>query len=250
MRPIKIAVIAALVSLSGGSFVSAAETLRIGTEGTYPPFSEIKMDGSVIGFDVDIAFALCRKMQVECSVVTQEWEGIIPALKEKRYDFIAASMSITDERLQEINFTAPYYTNKLSFVGKKDVPLVSTQEGLKGKNIGVQSGTIAVSWLQEHYPQAVVREYENQQKVYTDLRSGNLDLILSDTFVSWAWLESDEGKGFEFKGDPVLQDDKIAIGVRKEDVVLQARLNRALQEILEDGTYKAINAKYFPFSIY
>ena len=247
----RILTIFAVVSMMATGFsASAADKLRIGTEGTYPPFNEIKPDGSVIGFDVDIAFALCKKMDVECSVVTQEWDGIIPALKSERFDFVTASMSITDERLQEIDFTAPYYTNKLSFVGKKGAALDISKAGMKGKVIGIQSGTVAETWLKENYPDAEIKGFDNQQKVYADLVAGKLDAILSDMLVSWSWLETPEGKAFEFKGEPVFSDDKIAVGVRKEDEELKRRLDEALREIVADGTYKAINDKYFPFSIY
>ncbi len=250
MRKMVLAAFASMIMMSSMLSASAAEKMRIGTEGAYPPFTEIKKDGSVIGFDLDIAFALCEKMRVECTIVSQEWSGLIPALKDGRYDFIAASMSITDERLQEIDFTAPYYTNKLNFVGKKGVALDISKEGMKGKTVGVQDGTIAGTWLQEHYPDVVVKPYETQQKAYADLAAGNLDAILSDIFVNWTWLETPEAKDFEFKGDPVIDDDKIAIGVRKDDTELKDRLNEALREIIADGTYKAINDKYFPFSIY
>ncbi len=228
----------------------AGGKLRIGTEGFYPPFTEIRPDGTVVGFDLDIAFALCAKMHEECTVVTQEWDGLIPALKDKRFDLIIASMSITDERLEDVDFTDPYYTNKINFIGKKGVVLEIGVDGLKGKRIGVQEKTVAEEWLREHYPDAAVKAYENQQKAYADLVAGNLDGVLADMFVNWTWLETPEGKEFEFKGEPVFDDDKIAIAVRKEDRHLKERLNRALQEILADGTYKEINAKYFPFSIY
>ncbi len=106
------------MSLATGSF--AVEKLKIGTEGAYPPFNLIDASGEVVGFDLDIAKALCEKMKVECSVVTSDWDGIIPALNAKKFYFVAASMSITEERLQAVDFTDPYYTNGLQFIAAKN----------------------------------------------------------------------------------------------------------------------------------
>ena len=229
---------------------TAGETLRIGTEGAYAPFNVIEPDGTVTGFDLDLAFALCKKMDVECSVYTQEWTGLIPALKARKFDFIIASMSITDERLREIDFTDRYYTNKLNFVAKKGVLADNGKESMKGKSVGVQEGTLAEEWLTTNYPDTIVKKYETQQKAYHDLVTGQLDAVLADMLVNWSWVETPEGKGFEFLGEPVFDDDKVGIGVRKEDSELKERLNQALVEVLADGTYQTINARYFPFSIY
>ena len=245
--------VVAIFALFGGMMTVAADQrarLRIGTEGAYAPFNNIESDGSVTGFDLDLAGELCRRMDAECTVYTQEWTGLIPALNANRYDFIVASMSITDERRQEVDFTDHYYTNKLNFVGRKGVAVDVGREGMKGKKVGVQGGTLAAEWLGENYPDAVVQKYENQQKVYQDLIEGRVDVVLADMLANWAWVETPEGKEFEFKGGPVFDDDKVAIEVRKGDFILRERLNRALREVIADGTYKTINDKYFPFSIY
>lgn len=229
---------------------TAAEKLRIGTEGAYPPFNLMDANGQVVGFDVDIAQALCSKMQAECSVVTSDWDGIIPALNAKKFDFLVASMSITDERKQAVDFTEPYYTNKLQFVAPKSVDFKTDKASLKRKVIGAQRATIAGTWLEDNLADVVdIKLYDTQENAYLDLASNRIDGILADTFVQWEWLKSDAGKDFEFKGEPVFDNDKIGIAVRKNDK-LRERLNQALTEIVADGTYKAINDKYFPFSIY
>lgn len=115
-KKILLAAGAALMLL--GSAAQAAEKLRIGTEGAYPPFNQIDASGQVVGFDLDIAHALCAKMQVECEVVTSDWDGIIPALNAKKFDFLIASMSITEERKGAVDFTEPYYSNKLQCSGQ------------------------------------------------------------------------------------------------------------------------------------
>ncbi|MEX6503004.1 ABC transporter substrate-binding protein [Pseudomonas zhanjiangensis] len=250
MQKYKKILLAAAATLAFGTSAVAADKLKIGTEGAYPPFNLIDASGQVVGFDIDIANALCTKMQVECEVVTSDWDGIIPALNAKKFDAIVASMSITEERQQAVDFTDPYYTNKLQFIAAKGSDFKTDEASLKGKVIGAQRATIAGTWLEDNLGDVVdIKLYDTQENAYLDLTSGRLDGVLADTFVNWEWLKSDAGKGFEFKGDPVFDNDKIGIAVRKGDP-LREKLNKALQEIVADGTYKKINDKYFPFSIY
>ena len=127
--------------VSGALLFSASafsETLRIGVEGAYPPFSQTEKDGSLTGFDIDIAKALCADMGVECKLVKQDWDGIIPALIAKKYDAIIASMSITEERLEKVDFTKPYYKSPARFIAKKDSGIEISAEGLKGKSVGAE----------------------------------------------------------------------------------------------------------------
>ena len=238
-------------TLAFASSVVAADKLKIGTEGAYPPFNLIDASGQVGGFDVEVAQALCAKLQAECEVVTSDWDGIIPALNARKFDFLMASMSITEERQQAVDFTAPYYTNKLQFIAPKGADFKTDEASLKGKVIGAQRATIAGTWLEDNLGDVVdIKLYDTQENAYLDLTSGRLDGVLADTFVNWEWLKSDAGKGFEFKGEPVFDNDKIGIAVRKGDDALRNKLNEAIKAIVADGTYKQINDKYFPFSIY
>jgi polar amino acid transport system substrate-binding protein len=245
LRIFAAAALAAALSVSTAS----AETLKIGSEGAYPPFNTKDTSGNVVGFDIDIAKALCAEMKVECTVVTQDWDGMIPALQNKKFDFVSASMSITEERQKVVNFTDPYYRNKLQYVGKKGVPLDISPAGLKGKSIGAQRATIAAEWLEKNVPGAATKLYDTQENAWLDLDAGRTDAVLADVFLSYDWLQSATGKNFEYKGDPVFDNDKIGIAVRKQDTALLARLNTALKTIIDNGTYAKINAKYFPFSI-
>ncbi|WP_137818910.1 ABC transporter substrate-binding protein [Pseudomonas sp. 2FG] len=250
MKNYKKILLAAAATLAFGTGAVAADKLKIGTEGAYPPFNLIDSSGQVGGFDVEIAKALCAKMKAECEVVTSDWDGIIPALNAKKFDFLAASMSITDERKQAVDFTEPYYTNKLQFVAPKAGDFKTDKASLKGKVIGAQRATIAGTWLEDNLADVIdIKLYDTQENAYLDLTSGRVDGVLADKFVNWEWLKSEAGKGFEFKGEPVFDNDKIGIAVRKGDP-LREKLNAALKEIVADGTYKKINDKYFPFSIY
>ncbi|TVT83363.1 ABC transporter substrate-binding protein [Pseudomonas sp. H3(2019)] len=251
MQTYKKLLLAAAATLVFSANAMAAEKLKMGIEAAYPPFNNKDASGQVVGFDKDIGDALCAKMRVECEVVTSDWDGIIPALNAKKFDFLISSLSITEERKQAVDFTDPYYSNKLQFIAPKNVDLKTDKDSLKGKIIGTQRATLAGTWLEDNYGNDVtIKLYDTQENAYLDLTSGRVDAILADKYANYDWLKSDAGKNYEFKGEPVVASDKIGIAVRKGQDELREKLNAALKEIVADGTYKKINDKYFPFSIY
>ena len=251
MQTYKKFLLAAAATLVFSANAMAAEKLRMGIEAAYPPFNNKDASGQVVGFDKDIGDALCAKMKVECSVVTSDWDGIIPALNAKKFDFLVSSLSITEERKQAVDFTDRYYSNKLQFIAPKNVDFKTDKESLKGKSIGTQRATLAGTWLEDNYGSDIdIKLYDTQENAYLDLVAGRIDGILADKYVNYEWLKSKDGQNYEFKGEPVVDSDKIGIAVRKGDDKLRNELNAALKEILADGTYKKINDKYFPFSIY
>ncbi len=246
--------LAAALFLSTGAF--AADKIKIGTEGAYPPFNSITADGKVVGFDIDIANALCEKMKAECEIVTQDWDGIIPGLKAKKYDAIIASMSITDDRKKEVAFTNPYYKSALTFVGKKGSGITEiTADTLKGKTIGAQAGTTQADYITAAFPDAELKSYPTQDEVNLDLVNGRLDLGVSDLFPMMDWIDqAKDGACCELVGKPVLEakyaGQGAGIAIRQEDTALLEAMNKALEEIVADGTYKTINDKYFKINIF
>ena len=229
----------------------AAERVRIATEGAYPPFNMKNASGELIGFDVDIARALCDAMQADCEIVSQDWDGIIPGLLARKYDAIIASMSITEERKRQVAFTDRYYSNYLRFVAPKGSTLDITNDGLRGRNLGAQRATIAAQYLEDNLRRSAnIKVYDTQEAAYLDMKSGRLDALLSDVYPAHDWLSKPENDGFDFIGKEIDIDDKIGIAVRKGDRDLRESFNRALQQIRDDGTYQRINQRYFPFSIY
>lgn len=244
------ALIVALGALAAGhSF--AADKLKIGTEGAYPPFNLIDEAGELKGFDIDIAKALCAKMQAECEFVKQDWDGIIPALLARKFDAIIASMSITPERKQSVAFTDKYYSNLVRWVGPKGQTIEITEAGLKGKTVGGQRATVAATYLEDKLGKvASIKLYDTQENANLDLVNGRLDLMLADGLVMLEWLKTDDGKNFQFYGEGLSLDEGIGIAVRKDDEALRGKLNDAIKAIRADGTYDKINAQYFPFSIY
>ncbi|MGH2342420.1 ABC transporter substrate-binding protein [Segnochrobactraceae bacterium EtOH-i3] len=247
---------AATALLAATALGAQAETVRIGTEGAYPPFNYFDADKNLQGFDIDIAKALCDKMKVECVFVAQDWDGIIPALQAKKYDAIIASMSITPEREKVVAFTDKYYFTPARFVTAKEGGVTDTSPaGLKGKTIGAQSSTVSANYLEDVYKDSTIKLYPTQEEAYADIVAGRLDTILADSTLLYEWLEkTPDGKGYMFVGeeirDPKYFGDGIGIAVRKDDTGLKDKFNKAIVEIRADGTYQKINAKYFPFSIY
>ncbi|GGY45361.1 amino acid ABC transporter substrate-binding protein [Bacterioplanes sanyensis] len=240
----------ALATLAAAPVTLAADKIRIATEGAYAPFNMVDSDGNLIGFDVDIANALCEQMEVECEIVAQDWDGIIPGLRARKYDAIIASMSITEERLRVVDFSEKYYSNVLAFVAGKDKNLDVSKKGLNGLVVGAQRATIAGQMLEDKYSDVVtVKLYDTQDNAYLDLASGRLDALLSDKFPAYDWLRTDDGQGFEFKGEDLDINDEIGIAVRKGDD-LKDDFSAAIKAIVANGKYEEINKKYFPFSIY
>ena len=254
MQTFRQLLLAAATTLAFASSAFAADTLKMGVEGAYPPFNNKDASGQVVGFDVEIGQALCAKLKTVCEIVTSDWDGMIPSLNAGRFDFIISSMSISGEHKDEVDFTQPYYSNKLQFIAPKSNDIKgNTVDELKaslgGKTLGAQRATLAGTWLDTNWGSDVtVKLYDTQEGAFLDLASGQLDAILADKYVSYEWLKSSAGQAYEFKGNPVYDNDKIGIAVRKGDE-LRAKLNLALKQIIEDGTYKKINDKYFPFSI-
>ena len=240
---------ALILALLAATPTLAAETLRIATTGDYPPFNHVDDAGEIAGFDVDIARALCTELGVECEIVLEEWERLIPELRAGSFDAIAASMSITAKRRELVSFTDRYYSNVVRFVAREGSGFDPTDAA--GKTIGAARATIASDWLEANLAgTATVKLYAGQRELHGDLVAGRLDAMFGDGLGSYAWLQGPEGASFEFVGEGYRLDEGIGIAVRHEDASLLERLKGALRAILANGTYERINARYFPFSIY
>lgn len=244
---------AAVLATSSAAF--AEEPLKIGVEGAYPPFSYTEADGTLAGFDIDIAKALCAEVKRECELVQQEWDGMIPALKAHKFDAIVASMSITEERQRQVDFTDKYYQTPARVVASKETDLTDTDEGLAGKRLGVQRGTTHQCYAEKAFPDADLVLYGTQEEVFRDLAIGRLDAQLSDSLIAQkGFLDKSDGKDFAFVGGDHLDlecyGEGVGIAVRKGDDEMREALNGAISAIRDDGTYKKINDKYFSFDVY
>jgi lysine-arginine-ornithine-binding protein len=230
---------------------------KVATEGAYAPFNWVDQNGQLQGFDVDIAKELCNRIKVQCEIVAQDWDGIIPGLLAKKYDMIVASMSITEERKKKVDFTQKYYNTPARLVAKKGSGIDPTKkETMKGKTIGVQVSTIHERFAKHMWGDvATIKSYDTQDNANLDLANGRLDMIMADSVaLDEGFLKTDLGKNFEFVGpgysDPQYHGEGAGIAVRKGDDDLREALNKAIREIRSDGTYQKIESKYFKYDIY
>jgi polar amino acid transport system substrate-binding protein len=238
-----------------GAATAQDKVIRIGTEGAYPPFNFIDQSGKLAGFDVDIGMALCEQMKAKCELVAQDWDGIIPALVAGKYDVIIASMFITEERKKVVSFTDPYYAAAMTHVVAKESGITEfTDAALAGKAVGAQSSTTQADYIQKTYPSADIRLYKTQDEANLDMANGRLDVMVGDAIPMLDWTtKTEDGKCCEMVGEPITDKafvgDGVGMAVRQEDNELRENLNKALAEIIANGTYKAINDKYFTINV-
>lgn len=247
------ATFAVLSAFTGSAF--AADKLVIGTEGAYPPFNNLEADGSLTGFDIDIARALCDEMKAECTFVTQDWDGIIPALQAKKFDAIIASMSITPERKEKVAFTNKYYNTPPAIAVLKDSPLTeATEEALAGKILGAQASTTHSNYAEAHMKKSELKLYPTTDEYKLDLANGRVDAVVDDVIVLTEWLKTADGACCKLlatlPNDPVINGEGAGVALRKGDDALREKFNAAIAAIRANGKYKEINDKYFTVDVY
>ncbi|HUL09563.1 MAG TPA: transporter substrate-binding domain-containing protein [Candidatus Acidoferrum sp.] len=253
--------LAGAVLAFAGVAAHAQDTLKFGVaDEPYPPFSSKDASGKWVGFEVDLMDALCTQMKAKCELVPVAWEGIIPALQEKKIDVIFSSMSITEKRKQVIDFSDKYYQTPGMFIGAKATKVDLCPETgickdwMKGKVIGVQVSTTHAAYAQKAFGDvAEIKTYDKQDNANADLVAGRLDIALADSVALLDFLNSDQGKDLEKKAlapaDPIFGEG-VGAGVRKEDTALRQKINAAIKAVRDDGTYKKLNDKYFNFDVY
>jgi putative lysine/arginine/ornithine/histidine/octopine transport system substrate-binding protein len=248
------AIVAAFALPAPGRAAAAEGELRVIVGGTYAPFEYYQADGTLAGFDIDIANAICVVLARRCTFVDVPFDQTIPALTGGRGDAIISSMAITEERKQLVAFTNRYYRTPMRMVARKGFDRPISRDGLKGLKLGAAPDTTAASYAQAAFGGAaeIVTTIGGDDEIdlYRALVEGKVDLVLSDMLAIWQFVASPEGRDIVFVGDPIHVDEDIGIAVRKDDDVLRERLNAAIARVRLDGTYAKINTKYFPFSIY
>lgn len=247
--------LAAAALLALPSFAQVPKKLRIGVEGAYPPFSEVGPDGKLRGFDIDIALALCAEIPAECTLVQQDWDGMIPALQARKFDAIVASMAITEERRKVVAFSHKYASTPARFAARAGAVADATPAALKGRRIGVQRSTSHDRYLGDLYQASEIVRYAKSDEMFLDLAAGRVDAVLGDSVaLEEGFLKKPQGKGFAFFGPP-LRDTKYfgygaGIALRKADAELLARFNAAIAAIRAKGIYKKLQDKYFAYDVY
>ena len=249
-----------------------ADTIKIATEGAYPPWNSKSEDGNLIGFEVELANFLCIYMNRDCTIVEQDWDGMIPALRMRKYDAIMAGMSITDERKKVITFSQGYADEVASLAVMKgsDLEGMDTPEGinlslggsdvksalktltaaLAGKTIGVQTATIHQNFLESGDVGSVkVRTYKTQDEVNLDLTAGRCDAALAAAVAFTDYAEK-SGKdvvlvGPTFSGGAF--GNGVGVGIRKDDTDLLKKFNDAINTARKQGKISELATKWFGF---
>lgn len=243
----------ALALLAGAA---AADPVRIGIASEpYPPFAAPDAAGNWVGWEVDIINAVCEAAEMECEITPTAWDGIIPALVSNRIDAIMASMSITDDRQQTIDFSDPYYNTPTVIVGQRDMEMDASPEGMAGMVLGVQVSTVHQTYAQQYFEgETEIRTYQTQDEANQDLASGRIDATQADSLALDEFLSSDAGACCELKGavahDEAILGSGVGVGLRKGDDALREQFNAGIAAIVANGVYDEITARYFATSIY
>jgi polar amino acid transport system substrate-binding protein len=243
------------VALAGGPACAKDwKTVRIGMDATYPPFESVNAKGDIIGWEVDYATELCKRMKVTCTFQNQDWDGIIPSLIASKFDVIISSMNITPPRTKLVDFSDVYYATPPVFIGlasnkSDDV----SPEALKGKTIGTQSSTTFANYLEAYYKGSEIKLYPGGDEPQLDLKAGRIDYTVTDSIVGGTFVEKVGGGCCrvvaEIKRIPEIFGPGVGAAFRKEDSDLRDMFNKAIAEVDADGTYKTIAAKYFKTNI-
>ncbi len=228
--------------------------LRIATEGAYPPFNLTKPDGTLGGLEVELANALCERMKRTCTIVAQDWDGIIPALVARKYDAIMATMNITPERAKTIAFSAPYMVVPAYFVAASNSGIDGSPQSLKGKTVGAQTSTTHYRYVEKHFGNDVtLRSYDTAGNLLADLKSGRIDAAITTGATASDWVKADASKTLQLVGKPLVDADVfgpgVGVGLRKDDTDLKKAFDAAIASVVQDGTLTRIAAKYVDFTV-
>lgn len=245
-------------------------TVTITLEGAYAPWNMTSSDGTLIGFEPELAKILCERAKLECTLVPSDWEGMIPALNAGKFDVIMDALAITEERRQVIDFTVPYATTPAAFATSKDSPLANVagtgetvslaadqvggkeldalKEAFKGKTIGIMAATAYSKFIYDNFGDvATIREYKTGAERDIDLETGRIDLGFDDAIYFGSAFDAAEG-ALVFTGPQIggpIWGEGEALGIRKEDADLRDKFSEAIKSALADGTIKDLSMKWF-----
>lgn len=221
-----------------------AQTVRLGTEGAYAPWNFINEAGKIDGYEFDLGNELCSRAGLTCEFVVNEWDTIIPNLVAGNYDAIIAGMSITDERMETIDFTQNYYPPDPSRFAVLTSAAVNFDK-MSGLKIGVQGATIQAAYAEENFGAAnSILSFETADQSVADLSAGNVDAVLADGQYLEPIVSGSNG-AMALAGPEIMIGGGVGIGLRKNDDELEAKLNAALDSMKADGSLDALIMKWF-----
>ncbi len=275
MKKLSLIVITLVATMfAGQSFAGSWSKIRIATEGAYAPWNFTDSSGKLVGFELDLAADLCKRMNAECEIVAQAWDGIIPALQAGKYDAIMAGMSITDKRKKVITFSRDYAATPARFVVSEKSAMANFKTGVeamnltevdanekaaiddivatfKGMTVGVQTATTHENFLREYLGDDVtIRTYDTQENLDLDLQAGRVDTALASMSYWVPLFESDKGKGMTMVGPGMTGGPfghGVGVGIRQKDQDLADMFSTAIDGAIADGTVSKLAIKWFGF---
>ena len=227
--------------LMGSAFAANAQEITFAMEPSYPPFETTNEKGEIIGFDVDVANAICKEIQATCKFKGEAFDALIPNLKAKRFDASISAIDITDARVKQVLFSDAYYDSTASYVTLKGKATLES-----AKNVGVQNGTTFQQYTVAETKQYTTKAYASLQSAILDLKSGRIDMIFGDTAVL-ADMISKEPE-MQFVGEKVANKkyfgNGLGIAMHKSNKELAEQLNKGLAAIKANGEYQKIYDKW------
>lgn len=226
------------VDASGLKTIKAG-VLTVGSDTTWPPMEYIEGD-KIVGFDVDLTQAIADKLGLKLDYQSTAWDGIIPALVAHKFDMVISSITITEDKKKEVDFSDPYFKTDQAAITKADAGIDSANK-MNGKNAGVQIGTTG-ELAAKKIAGLNVKTYDDILMALEDLKAGRIDAVLADSYLGYSWATKNEG----FKvGFVVVTDEQLGIAIAKDTPALTTAVNSALKAIKDEGTYDTISKKWF-----
>ncbi len=251
-----IAIVIATTCATPARATDDAPKVRLATEGAYPPFNLLDAEGRPVGFEPDLARALCAKAGLECTLETEEWENLFDGLKKRNFDAVISSVEITGERRKRFAMTSPYYRAHSVWLARKgDLDGPFGEERVVGGTVGVVSESVQDLYLQKRFGDRVtIRRYGSLEEAALDVGADRVDFALLDKFELQKWLDLGKQASCctavaDAAYDPEIFGEGYGMLFRKNDRALRDRFDAALRSILADGTYETIRSRYFPFDI-
>lgn len=255
-KPLFLAAI--LMLICAAPALAAGEPLVVGTDCNYSPYSYKNADGSLIGFEIDLANEIGKRLEREVKFECTPFDSAIASLNTHKFDLLLDTLSITEERKKQVDFSIPYRSNAARFgttaafsIEPFDAGGAPNLKGLEDKVIGLQGATVYEEYVAKAFPGIKVLAHEKLPNLYEDLKTGRVDLVIASTSNIWGGLVSKDEAAFKFIG-PDIEDPAFGEGVggavRKGDALL-ADIDKALGAIIADGTFETLNKKWFPFSL-
>jgi polar amino acid transport system substrate-binding protein len=239
---------------------SGLRLIRFITEDDYPPFNFALPDGSLTGFNVEIARAICDELKVPCTIQPRRWDTLLPTISEGRADAVIASLAMTPQNRAQLDFTAPYYKTPARFAGLRAADpsralLSPDPEALVGETIGVEAKSAHEAFLRAYFPDVRIRTYDTAAALRAALKAREVKLIFGDGVSMALWLNgTDAADCCRMAGGPYTESryfgEGIGIGVRKGNTDLRRALDYALKRLYERGVYADLYLKFFPVGFF